>query len=311
MAPETTLAQRARVGARVAVSKGLGLVPLPIIESARRRRLLVPLLRHRSLKGLGIVTVEGEQRIRLLANDSLLVRMLYWYGEDGYEPHEATWWRRFCQDATGVLEIGANIGYYTVLGALANPKATYTAVEAHPGTAETVTINVGLNGLRNVTVVQAAVVGEGAPDHLDLALPDLEKYDAPTGAFIVGGEGVGGRRPAHHTISVPTVTGVSLIDDVDLLKLDIEGLEYDVLQPIADQLVERRTVVLVEVLRDTPRLRHLLAQFAEKDYGFWIIDEHLRRISSDDLISVHDFARTFGSRDIAVIPAERNYSSTS
>ena len=60
MPAEATLPQRARVRARVALSRTLELVPLSLVEAARDHKVLVPLLRHRSLRAFGTVTIKGD-----------------------------------------------------------------------------------------------------------------------------------------------------------------------------------------------------------------------------------------------------------
>lgn len=98
--------------------------------------------------------------------------MLYCYGQEGYEGHEVSWWRHFCRQSHGVLEIGANIGYYTVQGALAAPGIPYTTVVAHPESADVVRRNLELNAIHHVKVIQAAVVGTTDVTTVELALPD-------------------------------------------------------------------------------------------------------------------------------------------
>ncbi len=293
--------------ARVAVGRTLGLVPLAAVRAAQRRGVLRPVLRHRDLSGLDTVTVPGPNGIRLAAVDSRLVRLLYWYGEEAVEGHEVHWWRHFCRRSTSILEIGANIGYYTVQGALAAPDVPYRAVEAHPTSAATVRRNLELNHITNVDLVEAAAVGSPDITSVELALPELERYATPTGAFVRDAtEGVEARRPATASITVPAVPASTLAEGVDLVKLDIEGSEHLVLEPILDQLVERRATILIEVLRETPKLRSLLAGLAGSDYRFWVVaDVELREIGTesllrDDLLAVH------GSRDIAVVPRERD-----
>ncbi|WP_340536684.1 FkbM family methyltransferase [Nocardioides sp. GXZ039] len=306
MVTKSSVLDRGRVLSRVAMGRALDLVPLSAIRGAQRRGVLRSVLRHRDLSGMGTVTVPGPHGIRLAAVDSRLVRLLYWYGEEAIEGHEVHWWRHFCTHATAILEVGANIGYYTVQGALAAPTVPYRAVEAHPTSAATVRRNLELNRITNVDLVEAAAVGSPDITSVELALPELERYATPTGAFVRDAtEGVEARRPASGSITVPAVPATELADGVDLVKLDIEGSEHLVLEPILDPLVERRATILVEVLRETPKLRALLAGLAERSYRFWVVaDVTLMEIDAtallrDDLLTVH------GSRDIAVIPAER------
>src|SRR5690606_31240029 len=131
--------------------------------------------------------------VKLAAADSLIARLAYWYGSDGWEGMETRWWRRCCSQADKVLELGANIGYYTVHGAVANPASTYVAVEPHPESAAALRANLALNDITNVEVVEAAAVSPGSPDRLELSVPEQDLYGTPAGAFIRdSGEGVDG-----------------------------------------------------------------------------------------------------------------------
>ncbi|WP_390624112.1 FkbM family methyltransferase [Fodinicola feengrottensis] len=243
--------------------------------------------------------------LRLTAVESRLARLLYWYGESGYEGCETLWWRRLCERATGILELGANIGYYTVQGAAAAPDAKYVAVEANPESADIVRANVRLNALRNVDIVQAAVVGDDAPETMELSLPDQEQYSAPTGAYLsAGNEGVG-NRPSTRAVTVPTVRMSSLVDGVDLLKLDIEGYEAQVLESVRSRIAETRPTIVVEVLKKVPRLRAVISDLHATGYlVFAIGDDSLHLLTADELANPAPLPR-YGSRDVVLVPAER------
>ncbi|GGS83072.1 hypothetical protein GCM10010156_47180 [Planobispora rosea] len=308
---------RARMRARSALSTILEWLPGGLFVSARDRfshssglshkalGQFVRIARHRPLDFIEDFTLPDNPAIRLAAVESRLVRLLFWYGERGYEGAETEYWRRLCGSAKGVLELGANIGYYTVQGASAARHTSYVAVEANPESAALVERNVALNGLDNVKVLQAAVVGEGAPEVLELALPDQEQYVAPTGAYLVeGGEGIIGR-PASRTITVPTVPVTGLLDDVDLIKLDIEGYEANVLRAAWPRLLEIRPTIVVEVLRNVPELRQVLRDLRAQDYEVHAIGTGgLHRITDEELAAEAPLPR-YGSRDVVIVPAER------
>lgn len=89
------------------------------------------------------------------------------------------------------------------------------------------------------------------------------------------------------------------------MKLDIEGSEYLVLEPIIESLGERRATILVEVLRDTPKLRALLGRLADCGYRYWLVSgPSLQEVSKDELMSV-DLNAVYGCRDLAAVPIER------
>lgn len=317
MASSLPLALRARVKARIALSASLRVIPggftlrvrnlFAHSRGARRKAWaqLVRVLRHRPLDFLADFTLPDNPALRLVSVESRLVRLLFWYGERGYEGMETECWRRLCAGSDQVLELGANIGYYTVQGAAAAKGSRYVAVEANPESAAIVERNVALNSLGHVKVIQAAVVDDDAPPTLELALPDQEQYVAPTGAYLASGsEGITDR-PASRTISVPTVRMTELISGVDLVKLDIEGYEARVLRAAWSQVVTGRPTIVLEVLRHVPDLRKVLLDLREENYEVWAIgDDTLHRISDEQLASDAPLPR-YGSRDVILVPGER------
>ena len=315
--PTLDLQTRARVGARVAVTTALSAFPDAWSTSARdrfwaasgRRRAawakVAAALRHKPIAGLGTFTLADRPDVQLVAVDNQIARLLYWYGESGYEPGEVRVWRRFCSRSATILEVGANIGYYTVQGAMAAPDAAHTAVEAQPDSAEIIRQNVELNGLSNVKVVHAAAVGEKTSDTVELALPDAERYVAPTGAFLAAGtEGVGLVRAARRLITVPAVGFAELVDGVTLLKLDIEGMEHAALEVALPLLLRQRATLFVEVLRDTPRLRAHLVEMLGHDYEMHVLTPTGPVRVGASQVPTADFSSEYGGRDVVVVPAE-------
>ncbi|MBM4131991.1 FkbM family methyltransferase, partial [bacterium] len=145
-----------------------------------------------------------------------------------------------------VLDVGANIGFLTVLAArLVGPAGRVVAFEPVPANARLVRRNAALNGQRQVQVVEAA-----AGDHDGTATLVLARHAG--GAALQGAA----RPPdACGALSVPIVTldawlaghGASLPGPVRLVKIDVEGAEAAVLRGAAALLGEQRPLVLLEV----------------------------------------------------------------
>src|SRR5262245_60009895 len=70
--------------------------------------------------------------LRFTNVDSLVTQQLYWFGEQGWEPELLPWWKHLCRRAHSIVELGANIGYFTVQGSMVAPHARYVGVEGHP-----------------------------------------------------------------------------------------------------------------------------------------------------------------------------------
>jgi FkbM family methyltransferase len=198
---------------------------------------------------------------RFVNADSLVLQQLYWFGEQGWEPELLPWWRALCSGASTVVELGTNVGYFAVQGATAAPHARYLAVEPHPVTASWCRENLALNRIHSVEVLAAAAVAGPNRGTVELVVP-WEQLGAPTVAFMPGGcelpRGMADR--AGTTIEVPALDVRSLLDGVDVLKLDVEGQEHALLSAAWEQLRTYLPTVVVEVLPGTPLLRALLVR---------------------------------------------------
>jgi FkbM family methyltransferase len=307
-----------KVHARIALSRTLVCLPLrwadrlrsAFVESTGIKRdclaRIISIARHKSIGRLGSFALADNPKVRLSAVDSRITRLLYWYGESGYEEGEVSWWRHLCHHVSSVLEIGANVGYYTVQGAAAMRQGRYVAVEAHPDATTVVRRNVVLNNLRNVEVINAAVVGVKRAETQRLALPDEEPLYAPTGAYLTTGtEGIVDR-PASRAIEVAVIEMAHLYIDEDLLKLDIEGAEFEVLSSIKDQLLKSRPIIVVEVLAHTAGLRGLIHELRMANYLALAIGKDSLHLLTTAQIAAPEPLPRYGSRDIILMPAEKS-----
>ena len=268
------------LGARRAATGVVRRLPVPVADrlrgpagappgSARGRahHLLLEALRRGGIPaGVTTFALGDHPELRFVSHDSLVLHQLYWFGEQGWEPRLLPWWRRSCARASAVLELGANVGYFTVQGARAAPRARYVAVEPHPVSAQVCRANLALNGIRSVELVEAAAVpGAGCPA-VELWIP-AGQLATPTVAFLGDGTELPApmRRHVAATVAVPAVDVRSLLIGVDLLKLDVEGQEHALLAAARDHLRAHRPTVFVEVLPGTTRLRRLLAELCRDD----------------------------------------------
>jgi FkbM family methyltransferase len=243
-------------------------LPVPVADVLRRR---LPRAVLRRLFRAGIP--DSVERFRLVdapelefvAVDSQVLEQLYWAGEQGWEPELLPWWRAFCRRATSVLELGTNVGYFAVQGGRAAPGARYVAVEPHPLSARICRTHLALNSVTSVEVVEAAAVAEPSLASVALHVP-ADQAATPTVAYLAPDTELPdhmARDPA--VVDVPAVDVRSLLDGVDLIKLDVEGQEHVLIAAMREHLSRSRPPLFVEVLPGTVQLRRLLAELCESD----------------------------------------------
>ena len=235
-----------------------------------------------------------------------MLAQLYWLGELGWEPELMRWWRRLCAQSASIVELGANVGYYTVQGAVAAPGARYVAVEPHPTSLEVCRGNLDLNGVTSVELIQAAAVADSAVHSVPILVP-AEQLATPTVAFVAGGSELPPdmARGVNATIDVPAVDVRSLVVGADLVKLDVEGQEHALLAAAREELLAGRPTIFVEMLPGTPQLRAVLADLCSTGgYRCYVpLDDGLVELGRDRIATVH-LQREYRTNDV-ILSARR------
>jgi FkbM family methyltransferase len=199
---------------------------------------------------------------------SIIDQRIYWLGIEGWDL-QCKHWKNCCAQSNRILEIGANIGGLTVIGAKAAPNTPFLAVEPHPVSAKLLRRNLELNCLTNVEVIEKAVVGRTESKSAKLMVRSSDPGDTPTGAYLAAGQRESRDRAVRDMVEVELVEASDLMDQVDLLKVDVEGLEFDILSSVAEIVAHTRPTIFVEVLEKSPKLRSLLLSWRDS-YGYRI-----------------------------------------
>ena len=133
-----------------------------------------------------------------------------------------------------VLDLGANVGFTTIDLALRFPSATIVAVEPEPDNAHVLRLNTAT--FTNVHVVEAAVWRtDGAVSLRDVGHGEW--------GFVTDASALG---TTVRAISMDTLMAEFGVDEIDLLKMDIEGAEHDILRGDA-QWLDRVRALYVEL----------------------------------------------------------------
>ncbi len=184
-------------------------------------RVLKPL--HCRLRlGAGVVDVLG---VRMFLVPSETVDGNLWFAPHLYDRREITFLlRRF--PPNGVLvDIGAYIGFWSMLFAYRFPSSTVVAVEANPVVYERLLQNIHMNRFPNVKAIN---VGAAEREGI-FSLSVGNHHNLGSASFVR-------RHREGYTVDVPVkkLSDIVLqdagISSIDVLKVDIEGYETPVLQ---------------------------------------------------------------------------------
>jgi FkbM family methyltransferase len=170
-----------------------------------------------------------------------------WHIPNRYEKKERKLFCSSIQPGSTVLDVGANIGIYTLLAAKRGAKVI--ALEADPANAAMLRHHVELNGFADaVTIYQVAAVER--PQSLTL-------HRNPTNC---GGSSLHTHGPETVTVQGCTIDSLSL-PPVDVCKMDIEGAELSALAGMQETIrrsPNMRLLVECAPLSDKSRLLSFL-----------------------------------------------------
>jgi FkbM family methyltransferase len=303
---------------RRAARAASGCVPLPWLLRLREaylggarssfprrwQRALLGVVRLRGIPQDEPFRLSGHPWLRMVPTDSYIASHLFWLGIDGYEAGEPGWWASLVSSHRSALEIGANIGLYTLAGAAATPSVRYCAVEPHLASFEVLQRNVALNGLGHVELVHAAVVGPRRADTVTLRFPDRDRYTASAGAFVDGAVDL--TTSAGRSVEVPAMPITELIDGVDLVKLDIEGLETEVLGAVRPWIVETAPTIVVEARDEAPTVRAFIDELLrDVPYRCYAVSDGAPVPVARQVVTEGRLETDHRTRDVTLITPER------
>lgn len=206
-----------------------------------------------------------------------------------FEPFETEVVKRCVRPGNVVLDIGANIGYYTLLFArLVGESGAVHAFEPVPDNFELLTKNVEANGYRNVSPVQAAVSDTAGT--VKIFLSDSDQVDH---RIYESGE-------ARSSIDVDCLRIDDYLDahpgPVSFVKMDIQGAEASAVRGMTRLLSGDAPLIIVSEFwpygfrnaGEDPKT--FLALLAANRFTVMEIDERAKRVtpaSPDELLRKH------------------------
>ncbi len=178
--------------------------------------------------------------------------------DNNYELDVTAVFRRVLRPGMAVLDIGANIGYFTMLSAaLVGPGGHVLAIEPNPLNARLLEASRQANGFGHVTVAQVAAAAE-------LGLLVLHTSHS-TGTTSALGGSVAAVLAAE---TVPAIPPDRLVTrPIDLIKIDVDGSEYHALRGCEATIRRDRPLIVSEF---APGLLPGLSGVSGEQYLRWL-----------------------------------------
>jgi len=155
----------------------------------------------------------------------------------GIEPHVSSLFCSMLEKGMTVVDIGANIGYYTLLAAKRiGVRGQVISFEPDPFNYKRLVENVQMNGWNNVKAFQLAVSDFNGEKKLNI--PKLGRSGS---TFVI-------RSNIANSITVNTISLDSFLrDSPDLIKIDVEGAELEVLRGMRNILAIGKVKLICEI----------------------------------------------------------------
>jgi FkbM family methyltransferase len=186
----------------------------------------------------------GQLKMRCDLSE-VLQRQFYFFGTYFLEEELLNCWETAARGARVVLDVGANAGIYSLAALAVQGDATVHAFEPTPEIAAHLRETASLNQLDGLHVHQVAVLRENGVAALKRCRGGLGTNGGMN--FVVTGPGDSDTEPVQ-TVCLDQFCEDQAINDIDLLKVDVQGHEYSVLSG-AEHLIQsgRIKVIFVEL----------------------------------------------------------------
>lgn len=251
-------------------------------------------VRYRWLEDLTLILYPGDQTSRAV------------YVSGVYEPNTATVLKQLLTRGSVLLDVGANVGLFTLLGSRwVGTEGRVLSFEPSSRERKRLDEQVALNRLTNVIILPQAVADHEGRGRLRVAAAEYAGLNTLGDDFGYSGVNVVA------TEDVPLVTldaavAAAGLTRVSVIKLDIEGAEYAALVGARRILRELRPVLVVEVARASLSVNNhatpeqMTALLSGAGYRLYVIDDSSARLCPVESLDGID------GQNVVAAPRERN-----
>jgi len=221
----------------------------------------------------GFLTLRTNSgKLKIATNQtSYLTQLLFW---EGYENFEYTSiFEELIKNVDCFLDIGSNIGYYSLLAAKSNPKVIVYAFEPAIGPKYYLNKNIQINNFQNNIISESTALSNQIGE---IEFYEVENVKYKYLKYNLAGEGNAGTKTTSRNFVKNKVISTTLnefiktkgINKIDLIKLDTEGTEIDILNSGLEYIKKFEPIIICETLFNTIE-EQLEDFFGTMNYSFF------------------------------------------
>jgi len=223
--------------------------------------------------GILKITNDDGKIFKIKTNQTnYLTKLIYWEG--GYKQFEYTSiFVKLIKKVDSFFDIGANIGYYSLLAANENKDIKIVGFEPATGPLHFFNENVRINNFENIKIESIAL------SHKD---GNIEFYEIKNKKYkylehnLAGESNAGSNTKGRHfivnkvkTCTLDNYVEMNKIVGIDLIKMDTEGTENLILEKASFVLAEMKPIIICETLFNTieMELEKIMKSFGYEFYN--------------------------------------------
>jgi FkbM family methyltransferase len=192
------------------------------------------------------IITKFDQNIQIKLNlDDWIQKQIFYFGRYEIEKKETLFWQKMIKHNGIILDIGANIGYYSLMAAVRiGSSGKIFSFEPVTNTYRKLLFNISLNGFKNIYPQKVAV--SNSMGEIELFVADEKNTGSSSIALHVSFSGV---KERVNTITIDNfLNEKNEISEVDLVKIDVEGCEPMVIEGMKETMKRFRPIILIEIL---------------------------------------------------------------
>ncbi len=193
--------------------------------------------------------VDGLRFVLNTNQTSYVTRQLFWIGPANYE--YSTIFIDLIKDCTVFFDVGASLGYYTILATKANPEVRVFSFEPSVGAMNYLSENVSINDVADRVMLESIALSDtnGQVQFNEVKNPKFPNIDNLSGEHnLKTKKGLDTNAVTVEARTLNDYVADSKIVNIDLIKLDTEGAEHLILKGGSKVIDRFRPIIICEVL---------------------------------------------------------------
>jgi len=237
---------------------------------------LAPLLPKKiSIPPSGILKIKNAEgkTLKISTNQtSYLTQLLFWNGYLSFEYTDI--FLKLIKKVDSFYDIGANIGYYSLLAAMENENIKVVGFEPAAGPLYYFEKNVQINKFINIKVEPIALSHkEGEIEFYEIKNKKYKYLEHNLAGESNAGSKTKGRNFMIHKVKTTTFDNYvkkNNVEAIALVKMDTEGTEYLILEHSSQVLGKMKPLIICETLYNTiePELDRIMRSYGYEFYNF-------------------------------------------